>query len=219
MQASVLRYNLLQFIAALGAVFCFCAVASAEVLPGPPLHTITSEYFTPGKSWLWKYYQDGVLYSTEKYTVLESAPNRVLIQMSTKLPGQTEFFVHHKLEANPQRCLRAHRNPAEYRPWMINLYYRDDGQWTLVDGLTTTAAFEEKFNCNPHRLRTAQVKTFFQTLTTDLGGQEIFQQRKGFYDESSWYFDLPDYPGVMAYKRMSRPEEKIQYEIRFSLSE
>jgi hypothetical protein len=194
-------------------------VAAAETVSGHALQVVSADYFVPGKTWVWKYYEDGVLYSTEKYTVLESSPTRVLLQMSTKLPGQAEFFIHHLQEVNPQRCLRAHKNPVDYRPWSINLYYKDNGRWILVDGLTTTAAFEEKFNCNPHRLHSVQANTLFQVRDTDLGSLELFQQRKGRQDDSSWYFNRPDYPGVMAYKRMSQPSEKTQYEIRFSLSE
>ncbi len=193
--------------------------AVAALLPGPQLQAVSADFFKPQQVWHWKYYQDGKLYSTERYTVLEASPTRVLIQMSTKLPGQDQFFVHHLQEVNPQRCLRAHQNPADYRPWSIKLYYKADGHWELVDGLTTTAAFEEKFNCNPHRVRNNRIETFVQMRDTDLGPQELFQQRKNRQDDRSWYFNLPEYPGIMAFKRMSRPEEKVQYEIRFSLSE
>lgn len=202
-------------------LFClsFSSAAQAVLLPGPALQTITPDFFVPGQTWHWKYFMDGALYSTEKYTILEASPTRVLIQMSTKLPGQEQFVIHHLQEVNPQRCLRAHQNPADYRPWSINLYYKNNGHWELVDGLTTTAAFEEKFNCNPHRVRNNRIETFLDVRDTDLGPQEVFQQRKNRQDDSSWYFNIPDYPGIMAFKRMSRPDEKVQYEIRFSLSE
>jgi hypothetical protein len=199
--------------------FYLMALPTWAQTTAPVVKTVSAVFFVPGKSWNWKYYADGVLYSTEKYTVLESAPTRVLIQMSTKLPGQDQFFVHHLLEANPERCLRARKNPADIRPWSIKLYYRDNGAWTLVDGLTTTAAFEEKFNCNPNVIKNVQSKTLFKTADTDLGVQELFQQRKYRHDISSWYFNVAEYPGVMAYKNMSKPDEKVQYEIRFSLSE
>lgn len=199
----------------LGFILTWTALAA----PPTPLATIHPDFFKPGQVWHWKYYQDGVLYSTEKYTVLEARPDRVLIQMSTRLAGQRDFIIHHRQEVNPQRCLLAHKNPAHYRPWSINLYFKNNGRWELVDGLTTTLAFEEKFNCNPHHFQSRYRNTYFKTLTTDLGAQELFQQRKGPRDNSSWYFNHSEYAGLMAFKRMSQPEEKVQYEIRFSISE
>lgn len=193
--------------------------ALANTATVTPLATITPDFFKPGQVWHWKYYQDGVLYSTERYTILEARPDRVLIQMSTRIAGDSEFIIHHRQEVNPQRCLLAYKNPAQYRPWSIKLYYRNQGQWELIDGLTTTLAFEEKFNCNPHRFQSSYRNTHFKTMMTDLGEQELFQQRKGPQDNSSWFFNLPDHPGLMAFKPMSRPEEKVQYEIRFSVSE
>lgn len=197
----------------------FANFAQAEVLPGTALRTVTPDFFKPGQRWHWKYYQDGVLYSTERYTVLEAAPDRVFFEMSTRLAGETGFTVHHRLEVNPQKCLAAYKNPAQHKPYAFQLYYWRNEKWELVEGLTSPIPFEEKFNCNPHRLKSAYKNTFFQIADTDLGVQEIFQQRKGPSDNSSWYFNLPDYPGILAYKRMSRPDERVQYFSRFSISE
>ncbi|KYG63748.1 hypothetical protein AZI86_13060 [Bdellovibrio bacteriovorus] len=194
-------------------------LSQAEVLPGPALMTITTDFFKPGQRWHWKYYQDGSLYSTERYTVLSALQDKVVLEMSTKLAGESDFKVHHRLEVNPQKCLNAYKNPALHKPYSFELYYWRDGKWELVEGLTSPIPFEEKFNCNPHRVKSAYKNTFFQNMDTDLGLQEIFQQRKGRLDMSSWYFNLPDYPGILAYKRMSRPDERVQYHIRFSISE
>lgn len=199
---------------------CFISCSAfAKVLPGPALKTISPDFFQPGQRWYWKYYQDGVLYSTERYTVLAATPQRVFFEMATKLSAESTFRAHHRIEVNPQKCLRAYQNPAQHIPYSFQLYYLQNGQWQLVDGLTSPLAFEEKFNCNPYRLKGTYKSTFFQSTETDLGIQELFQQRKGPLDMSSWYFNTTDYPGIMAYKRMSRPQERVQYHIRFSLSE
>lgn len=195
------------------------SAALAQVASSPPLKTISEDFFKPGQQWLWKYFQDHELYSTEKYRVLEASENRVLFEMSTKLAEENQFKIHHRLEVDPRKCLRAYQNPSQHRPYSFKLYYYQEGQWQLVEGLTSPIPFEEKFNCNPHRFRGSYRNTYFQTLETDLGPQEVFQQRKGPWDKSSWYFNTSDYPGILAFKRMSRPQERVQYHVRFSLTE
>lgn len=193
--------------------------AYAEVV-GPPVATITAETFSVGQMWHWNYYQDGALYSTERYTILEARPDHVVIQMSRRIAGEADFTIHHLQEVNPQRCLQAYKNPADPRPWSIKLFFKNQGRWEAMEGLTSTLAFEEKFNCNPHRLKSPYRNTYFEVKDTALGAQELFQQRKGPADNSSWYFNQgSSAPGLMGYKRMSRPQEKVQYEIRFSISE
>lgn len=184
-----------------------------------PLPVISTDMFAVGQSWVWKYYENDLLYSTEKYTVLESRPGRVLIEMTTKLRGESSFKVHHRLEANPQKCLEAYKNPADKKPWGIRLYYWQQNQWNLVEGLTNTLAFEEKFNCNPHIKNTPAQKTFFRVLTTQFGNVELFQHQKTGHRESSWYFLDAGVPGILAFKDLSESSAKIQYSIHFSKSE
>lgn len=202
------------------ALSCFWSLSLAHgKVSSSSLPVISAQTFTVGSSWVWKYYEDNILFSTEKYTVLESSPTRVLIEMSTRLRGEDSFRVHHRLEANPERCLKAYKNSADFKPWSIALYYWNNNQWNLVEGLEKTLAFEEKFNCNPHVFKTPYRETLFEVLPTDFGNLELFQQRKARNYESSWFFNVGGLPGIMAYKKMSLPGAKTEYYSRFSLTE
>lgn len=180
--------------------------------------TITAETFQVGKTWVWTYSMDDQVYSTEKYTVLTARPDYVLIEMSTRLPNQTDFVVHHHLAVNPLRCLKAYNNPADFKPWSIVLSYLDNGRWSPVTGLDKTLAFEEKFNCDRNIHRQAQRQTVFTMIPTTAGDSLMFQQRRWKNHETSYFFAEGPEAGVMGFKRMSKPTQKPQYTIRFTQS-
>ena len=137
--------------------------------------------------------------------------------MSTRLGDEVEFKLHHRLEVSLKSCLKAYENPLRLRPWRLKMYYWRQDQWNLIEGLNSTLAFEEKFNCNPYSQKLPGKEVAFVEQTTALGLRSLFQFRpfKSHTDRTSWFFLNGPEAGLLAFKRMSEAKAPLQYEIHF----
>jgi hypothetical protein len=163
------------------------------------LPIVTAETFVPGRSWVWTYYEDETVYSTEKYTVLSRQGSVVRLEMASHYGQETEFKAHHRLEVDIAKCLDAHSRRHDYRGWSIKMFHLNAGRWELIDNPQHTKPFEEKFNCDPH-VRTERAKA--TVIGRDLRGNHVFQQRRYGVDKGTWFHLEGEEGGTAAFKRM-----------------
>lgn len=112
--------------------------------------------FRVGQEWTWDYSSaSGEPYSSERYRVVQIQGAKVTFEMASTYGQPADHPIsetpHHRLTANLDRCLKAHRNAADPQPWSVELDFWDAraGIW-ISAGPTRPLAFEEKFNCNPN---------------------------------------------------------------------
>lgn len=173
--------------------------------------TISPEFFEPGRTWTWEYYQEGVtLYSVEKYEVIENIEGEVTLEMSTHFPGQGTFKAHHRLRVNIDRCLAAYANRADIKPWSFRIFHRLQNKWIEVEP-PTTLAFEEKFNCNPHRHDSREYLTVFR----DSSAGELFMHKRWRNLEGSWFMNAGPEAGVLFEKDFNHGAGTHHYLMRF----
>lgn len=164
-------------------VALFGLSANAEAPQSVPV--VSAQTFSVGKSWTWDYFElTGAMYSTERYTVLSVQGSVVWIEMASDYRGGQNLNSHHRIRVDIEKCLAAYKNPAQKKPWSIQMYYLVNGSWEKFDQ-NKTLAFEEKFNCNPHVFthRSAAYLTIFETVD----GVPAFQQKRFGQIESSWF--------------------------------
>lgn len=171
----------------------FLIVGSVAALP-----VVSFEFFTPGRSWTWDYRRvdDGVLYSSETYTVIQRAGRQVLLEMSTVFPGRGAWGAHHRLLVNVDKCLAAHAGTGVPAKWSFRMFYKkSDGRWEET-WPPSTLAFEEKFNCDSH------VRDMPEFLTIFRDGQRgrEFMHKVRRVIEGSWFSIDGESAGVMSAK-------------------
>jgi len=161
------------------------------------LPTVASETFAIGRAWTWDYMTaEGQWYSSETYQVINNENDIVSFQMSTRYADRQQIQTHHRLVVDLKKCKESYRNPADRIPWSIKLLSWQEGQW-VDSGTTSTLAFEEKFNCNPHAGRSIIQD---DALFRNTGFGEIFQLRIRTRPHSSWFFLAGEQAGVQAQK-------------------
>lgn len=170
--------------------------SGASVTEVSRLPVVSVETFQPGRSWTWNYWDGSEIYSSERYTVLSVQGSVVWIEMATRLAGQTEYYPHHRLKVSVDKCLQSYKTSGEPRPWSFSMYYRDGEQWVEMV-MSKTLAFEEKFNCNPHRYAKA---SSYLTMFRDASEGRLFQQKRWGRIESSWFLLEGVEAGVAAEK-------------------
>jgi hypothetical protein len=178
-------------------------LAAASALP-----TVSFDFFRPGRAWTWEYRRadNGSLYSTETYSVVQRAGRQVLLEMSTSFPGQGVWRAHHRLLVNVDRCLAAYRNPVVKEPWSFRMFFKDQsGRWIETEP-PTTLAFEEKFNCNPHMHDSREYLTVVR--------EDAFMHKRWRTLEGSWFSLEGSEAGVMAEKNFNHGSGTQNYIVK-----
>lgn len=154
--------------------------------------TVDISTFQVGKHWTWEYRSaDGQLYSTERYTVVGVVKNEVMIEMSTAFPAVGVFNAHHRLRVPLDRCLFAYKNPYSVTPWSFKMYSRAGEKWDEFVA-PSTLAFEEKFNCNPHRNDSNSYLTVFR----DSSDGELFMHKLWRRLPGTWFMNEGEDRGI-----------------------
>jgi hypothetical protein len=132
------------------ALFVFAAtnLLAASAFAVAPI--VLPQTFHIGDHWIWDYFDDqGQLYSTERYTVVETNGTKVLFEMSTRFSQTQEFKAHHRFEADVAQCVNANKN------WRLKMWAWQNGRWEPFAN-SKTLMFEEKFNCVLTEIETRQ---------------------------------------------------------------
>jgi hypothetical protein len=186
-------------------LFLFCSSAIAQTVP-----VVSLETFEINKAWTWSYYNKaGEFYSSERYQVLEIKNGTVVLEMASRYKVGEPLRAHHRLHVNVENCLKAYKNPGTKGAWGFQMFYWNGTYWDSA-GNVPTAAFEEKFNCNPHVTHTSNFDTLFAISIPELGAVEIFQQRQNSHITSSWYFKNGENAAIAA-QRVSTQEQDSAY--------
>ena len=149
------------------------------------LPTIQIGDFSVGRSWTWDYTQaDGKLYSTERYTVVETKGSVVLLEISSDYGGGQNLKPNTRIRADLSQCLAAYSNPVQKKPWSMTMYSLGASGWTEFEA-PSTLAFEEKFNCNPREY--LKPSDPYLTVYSVIDGVHVFQQMLWRRFTSSWF--------------------------------
>jgi hypothetical protein len=185
------------------------SVARSEVA----LPVISISNFVPGRSWTWDYFQtDGTIWSTERYTVLSRTDQVVLIEISSDYAGGQNLKPNTRLEVDVSQCLLAYAKSNEKRGWMFKMYSLNGSAWSPYEP-NNTAAFEEKFNCNPREY----LKTSDQYLTvySTIRGTPAFQQKLWRRLNASWFAKEGTNKAVAIHKEfLSDPTQTYRFQLR-----
>lgn len=184
-------------------IFLSFTVWASDSIP-----VVDTATFTEGKSWTWEYFNEAnELHSTERYTVVKVRKDqKVLIEMATQFPGQTEFTTHHRLLVQVDRCLRAYRYPSRKMPWSYRMFYKDSGGWQDLTP-PNTLAFEEKFNCNPHHHDSRELLTEFK----DSEQGRLFRHQRLRTKGGTWFHADGEQSAVAAEKFFKRTPGNSYY--------
>jgi hypothetical protein len=186
-----------------------------SVAPSASVPVVSIDTFQPHHAWSWAYYtKDKVFYSSERYEVISVQGTVVTIEMATKFKELDPYKFHHRLVVDVQKCRDAYKNANTKKPWSFEMYNWTGKSWNNV-GTPTNAAFEEKFNCNPHIFKTTSKQTLFSISEPEVGSQNIFQQKNSGRSDATWYFlDGPN-KGIAAQRFAGLSEKDYGYLMAF----
>jgi len=175
--------------------------------------TVSISDFSVGRKWHWNYFDShDQIYSSEQYEVISNNGGKILIEMSSRLPGQTDFHPHHRIEAALADCLNSYRNPVDRQPWSMRMFHLEGSQWIEIEP-PSPLAFEEKFNCNPYRHDSSE----YLTLVKDSPVGEIFSHLRWRRIEGSWYFNSGMNSGVVYEKDFPHSAGGETYHMRMDM--
>lgn len=170
--------------------------AAAPITSVPVVSIAT---FQPQHAWSWAYYtKDGAFYSSERYEVISVEGSIVTLEMASRFKESDPYRFHHRLVVDVKKCLEAYATAGVKKNWAFKMYYWTGGTWDSVGTPPSTAAFEEKFNCNSHVVKTADMETLFGKAESALGGQNIFQQKSKKRADMAWFFLEGSNAGIAA---------------------
>lgn len=190
-----------------------------EVIPAPSaVPVISMDDFAVNKTWTWSYFtKKNEFYSSERYRVIAVKGSQVELEMaSTFKPGQP-VKTHHHLVVDVSKCLAAYEKPGVKKTWAFKMYYWNGSKWESAGDSIPNAAFEEKFNCNPHVVSTPSMETVFDVASplVSANSEKIFQQRKNKRQDGSWYFLEGENAGVVAQRFADTHDEDYGYMLVF----
>ncbi len=169
------------------ALFLLSFLFSFQSHAAPPslLPVVSATNFAVGRAWTWDYFdQTGTIYSTERYTVIEQRGSIVVIELASDYDGRQNLKPSTRIEVDLLKCLAAYKNPGQERKWSIKMFSLASGVWTEMDQ-PNTLAFEEKFNCNPHRYEKAGEP--YLTIYSTIDSISVFQQKLWQRLGASWF--------------------------------
>lgn len=192
--------------------------ALANTLP-----LISREQLQMGTYWEWTYYTNGnssLPYSSERYRIVEVRGSIITFEISSRYDVHGSFTPNTRFRIDLSKCHNAFKNLDVKVNFLIELYTRENGEWSKTAIRTQATAFEEKFNCNPfvYSGRNSLYETRFESVETEGKTYLLFQQ----WPKSSksqlrsfYYLDHAELRGV-AFHKAFNPGTTHYYEMRLT---